>query len=207
VLWAVPLAAFLFYSLKTTGLQSAARYFLPFLGVLPALPACFLASRPSEWARYRVLLLACGAQVAFAVGYNEAITTPVLARMTTQYIPTMTAAAAEIGRRVAPGESVFVYADIGVIAALRRPDIRLVDGGGLASPELSGLSLATMVERTSPRWVLESLGSGDRVVERAIAAAGRRGRQVWHRAFASHSVQHEGWIFQTRLYEMDPAAP
>jgi hypothetical protein len=209
VLWAVPLAAFLFYSLKTPGLQSAARYFLPFMGVLPVLPAALLAATPPLAAprHARVLLLACAAQLAFAVAFNETRVVPVLARMTTQYIPAMTAAAAELDRRAMPTEPVFVHADIGVVATARRPDVRLVDGGCLASPELRGLPLPDKLRRARPRLVLESLGTDERVVERAIAAAGRQGRLVWRRAFASHGVEHAGLTYEARLYEVEPAAP
>lgn len=202
VFWCIPLAGFLFYSLKAPQLQSPARYFLPFMAPLPlVLVAAFDAGARlrSRWAT-RGLAVACLAQGALSLGLNARLVTPVLLGMTREYIPVMTQAAREVNQRAAPGEALAVFVDIGVVACALRPSVRLIDGGGLASPALQGIAREEILRRTRPRFVLESLGTDERIVEQALARSGLESTLIWSQTFPAHGIQHAGQLYVARLY-------
>jgi hypothetical protein len=204
VFWAIPVMGFLFYSLKTTELQSAARYYLPFMGTLPLV----LLAAPNQLSLRpgmvrAVLITACVMQVAVSGVLNHRVVAPVLSRMASEYIPTMTQAAHEVNARAKSGDSLLVYTDIGVVASQLSRSVYLIDGGGLASPWLQRMSLGAMVSRTRPRFVLESLGTDPMKVDRALTAGRVTGRLIWSQAFHSHSVEDAGIMYVARLYELD----
>jgi len=204
VFWAIPLTGFLFYSLKTSELQSAARYYLPFMGTLPLLLLAVpnrLSLRPGMVRG--VLIAACVTQVAVSAILNQRLVAPVLSRMTSEYIPTMTGAAREVNARAKSGDSLLVFTDIGVVASQLSRSVYLIDGGGLASPWLQRMPLGAMVDRARPRFVLESLGTDYMLVDRALKADSVTARLIWSRPFHSHGVEHADVTYVARLYELD----
>lgn len=207
VLWLFPLLGFVFYSLTMPGLQSAARYNLPFLALMPALVASIAGA--CSPVRYRPILLLtmalCLLQFAAALVWKERLLRPALTRMVDGYVNTMREAADRIGLKAKRGDAVLVYVDIGVVALNRPAGVRILDGGGLASPELHGLTLPAMVRTSSPRFVLESIGTGERTVERSLEKAGEKVRLVWSRSFPSHNIEYVGEIYEARLYELEKA--
>jgi hypothetical protein len=200
LLWGLPLAVAAFYYAKTAALQSAARYLIPFLGTLPILAAVIWWRCVGT--RLRGLAVAAvAAQLVGALLLNHRVVAPVLQRMQSEYVATMSAAATELDRRCRPGDAVLVWMDLGVVSWRRAGACRIADGGRLASPELTGLDLSGMLDHTGARFVLQSLGArgaGLRLRERDAAL-------VWSREFLSHSVGQPGEVFVARLYEL-PAA-
>jgi len=204
VVWLFPLAGFAFYALKTAVLQSAARYLLPFVGLLPVLPAVLWPDhpRPRPAALRWLATACCVGQIAVSLLVNQRFVRPALQRMRAEYLPTMAAAVAELSRQARPGDSVLVFMDLGVVSALRPPTLRIVDGGGLASPELRGLTLSAMLRRTRPRWVLESMGTDAGAVEQALRETGRPFRTVWTRPYRSPGVESVYATYEARLFEI-----
>lgn len=199
---AFAVAGLAFYYLKTPSLQSPARYLLPLMAVLPLATTPFLAE---AWtiARSRLRAIAAGAlavQLALTVLVTHMRVAPVLAGMRDSYVKTMRAVARELDRRCAPGDSVLVYFDIGVLSYYHRHGCRIADGGALATPALRGLSLQEMITATRPRFVVESLGAAERS---DVAAAAPDAREIWARSFASHSVGTPERLYRTRLFERD----
>lgn len=196
-----PLAGCLFYSLKLPSLQSAGRYTLPFLISVPSVVA--LASQFSDQRLWtRLVLCVAGVQFAVALWLHVSTTGPVLRTMRSGYVESMRACAGELNRRAFHNDSVLVYMDIGVISLERRPDIRIVDAAGLASPWLQNLELSNIFTTTSTRFVIESLGTEDRYVEKHMAAAGVRYREVWNRSFPSPALEGRGAPVTVRLFEI-----
>lgn len=204
VVWILPVLGFCFYSLKMPGLQSAARYYLPFMAVISALPA--VLAGPGSWLREQravaVVSVICILQAGFSGVLNEIRIKPVLSGMWGGYVATMREAAREIDTRSALHRPTLICVDIGVVAATRSPDITLLDGGGLASPALCGLSLPEMIRVGRPQFVLESLGSEHHEVERTLYASGIMFSNVWSRRFASHSIEHGHSTYEARLFEL-----
>lgn len=204
LLWIFPLLGFCFYSLKAPGLQSAARYFLPFMSVLPVLAAILGAKTLS--ANRRMFTMACSVctlQLATALFINERILRPVLTGMMPEYVETMRRATAQIGTRANPGDTALVYCDIGVVAASRPPNLRLLDGGGLTTLEFQKKALPDMVRMAHPRFILENLGTAENYVAQSLRDNGLVYRQVWSRKFRSHSVEHRHNIYEARVFQRE----
>lgn len=201
-LWLPPLAVALFYSVAMDVLQSPGRYFLPFTPLVALLAVSALpAGRPSRLLS-GTLTLAVVLQAALALVINERRVAPVLRSMEPGYVAAMRDAAAELRRRCRPGEEVLVITDIGVLAAAGTGECRILDGGGLATPALAGLSLPEMVARHRPRWVLESLGEPRRPLP---AAAGVPLDELWSREFPSHGIARPDRRYVVRLFALREA--
>ncbi len=193
-----------FYYLKTEGLQSAGRYCLPALYIVPMLFAAAMAGvtrlRPGRYLGFA--LAACVvAQAGFTLHMNQRRATPVLAGFESNYWNVMREAASELQRVCRDGDTVLIEEDIGVISFERAGRCRIADGGALASPELKGLSLERKVEASGATFVLESLGRspGDLQQRETILELLRS----WQ--FRSHSVGDPDRIFFCNLYRVGPA--
>lgn len=192
---AVPFAGFMFFYLKTPSLQSAGRYLLPFMATLP-LVAIHLLSRARIGAT--IALGIAAVQLGAALYLNVSRISPVLTKMWGGYVSTMREGAREIESRVPDDQTVLVYYDIGVVSWQLKGARRIEDGGALASPQLRGLSLDEMVEKTGVRYVLESLGNPDYPIQ----FEGRHSRILWERSFPSHGVENPNRTYTARLYEL-----
>lgn len=199
VLVALPLLVFAFYYLKTEFIQSAARYFLPFMPTVPVFAALAVATSGRRLARIG-LWFGVAVQAALALYLNHAMTAPVLARMWDQYVATMSAAAGELDRRCAPGDRVLVVEDIGVLSWRHDKTCYILDAGALATPAFRGKPLAEMVADGRPRFVVETLGRPDE----PLAFPGLEVQVVWERRYRSHSINQPDAIFAVRLYELRP---
>lgn len=198
-LWLPPLAVALFYAVRMDVLQSPGRYMLPFTPLLALLAEAALPGehgrerRPATW-----LALALAAQAAFAVGVNARRVAPVLRGMESGYVAAMEGAAEELRGRCAAGDAVLVLTDVGVVSDAGAGPCRIVDGGGLADPDLIGLPVPAMVARRRPRWVVESLGDP----AGGLPGAEEMGlTEVWRREFPSHGIARPHERFVVRLYE------
>jgi hypothetical protein len=184
-------------------LQSTARYFLPFMAAIPAMAAAVLpATLPAGRRVITIAALCLLVQIAFASAWNVLRVQPVLNRMIPGYVHTMRNAANAILANARPGNAVLAFQDIGVLSATLATRVRILDGGGLASPELQGLSLPDMVRTGRPRFVVESLGSDDHFVQRTLEADGIGVSLVWQERFPSHSIEFANQMFETRLFEI-----
>lgn len=198
-LWLPPLAVALFYSVRMDVLQSPGRYFLPFTPLLALLAAAALPPARRGWLIGGGLALALVLQATLALAINQRRVAPVLRGMETGYVAAMREAAAELRRRCRPGEEVLVLTDIGVLSTAGTGACRILDGGGLATPTLIGLSVPEMIDRRRPRWVIESLGDPRRPLPAAAAAPLE---EVWRREFPSHGIARPERRYVVRLFAL-----
>ncbi|MGE3652135.1 MAG: hypothetical protein AB7G10_27655 [Reyranellaceae bacterium] len=196
---AVPLLVVAFYYLKAEFIQSAARYFLPFMATVPVFAALAVAASGSRLAR-KALWIGVGVQGLLALVLNHAMTAPVLARMWDQYVTTMSTAAAELDRRCMTGDRALVVEDIGVLSWRHDKTCYILDAGALATPDFRGKPLSEMVAAGRPRFVVETLGKP----EAPLTFPGRDAQIVWEKAYHSHSINQPDAIFAARLYELRP---
>ena len=203
-LWLPPVALALFYSVAMDALQSPGRYFLPFSSLLALLALAALPggerSRPGRAGVVLTVVL----QTTVALGVTLSRVAPVLRNMEPGYVAAMREAASELRRRCRPGEEVLVLTDIGVLSVAGTEPCRILDGGGLASPELIGLVVPEMIERHRPAWVLESLGDPLRPLPEAPPMPLE---EVWRREFPSHGIARPDRRFAARLFAAQRSEP
>lgn len=206
VLWLFPALGFVFYALKMPGLQSPARYWLPFLSTIPVLAAVAGAATWEPGRQTRILVgVSCAIQLALALVLNERQVSPVLNQMVCDYTPTMREASSQIAAHAKPGDTALIYMDIGVVAATRPAGIRLLDGGALATPAFRNLSLMEMALAARPQFVLENQGTPERFVEQSLLSTGIPFKLIWSRAYRSHSVGHPNDVYEARLFQVQDA--
>ena len=175
------------------------RYFLPFLATVP-LTGVPIVQRVASSRMAAVVPLAVGLQAIAALYLNATRIAPVLQRMWPEYVATMSEASEEIVEHVPEGESVLVYYDIGVVSWQVDGRRRILDGGALASPELRGMDLDQMLDKTETHYLLESLGHPDYPLD----LEGRGATLLWERSFLSHGVESKDRTFVTRFYRLGP---
>ena len=203
ILWAIPCLVTVFYLVKTQSLQSAGRYLLPYFSVLSVIAGVLWYHARSATDRRSILtsMIAIGAvalQFAASIVLLNSRVAPVLQRMNTEYVSTMSEAALQLNDRCRPGDTVLVWMDIGVVSLEHDHSCVIADGGALASPELAGLSLPMMIDRIRPRFVLESQGESSS----HTAIPGPGSSIVWSRKYLSHSIARPQDVFVARLYEL-----
>ena len=142
-----------FYYVRAASLQSPGRYLLP---VVPAISVIAAVVLPQLWraagalrVRVRLRRLLVGAVVTLQILTMVVLMVrnvdPVLRRFNTNYRATMTATAAFLGSRCTARERVLLDKDVGVVSYMPHGGCVLVDGGGLANPDLGKLSLAQQI--------------------------------------------------------------
>ena len=196
-LWLPPFALALFYSVEMDVLQSPGRYFLPFTSLLALLALAALPGGARGGLGRAGVAFAVVLQATVALGVTQRRVAPVLRGMESGYVTAMREAASELRLRCRPGEEVLVLTDIGVLSVAGTEPCRILDGGGLASPELIGLAVPEMIERHRPAWVLESLGDPLRPLPEAAAMSLE---EIWRREFPSHGIARPDRRFVTRLF-------
>ncbi|HEY5171527.1 MAG TPA: hypothetical protein VIK54_07355, partial [Acidimicrobiia bacterium] len=195
-----------FYYLRAASLQSPGRYLLP---VVPAIAVIAAVVLPELWraggallagARSRRVLV--GALVALQALTMVVLMVrnvdPVLRRFNTNYRATMTATAAFLGSRCTAHERVLLDEDVGVVSYMPHGGCVLVDGGGLANPELGRLSLAQQIERVRPALLVESLGTSRDDLSRTVRGL----TLIFTRQFHSHSVESPDVLYTTNVYRV-----
>jgi hypothetical protein len=196
-LWLPPFASILFYSVEMDVLQSPGRYFLPFSSLLALLALAALPGGERGRPGRAGVAFAIALQVTVALGVTQRRVAPVLRGMEPGYVAAMREAASELRRRCLPGEEVLVLTDVGVLSVAGTEPCRILDGGGLASPELIGLAVPEMIERHRPAWVLESLGDPRRPLPQAAALSLE---EIWRRELPSHGIARPDRRFVVRLF-------
>ena len=147
----------LFYLMKTDALQSPGRYILPFSATIPVLASLVwhrLASTRTGKSAGCVMIagISVAAQLLLSVYVNHVRFAPVLRRMNTEYVATMSSAAEVLNSICQPGDTALIWVDLGVVSWRHDKSCFIADGGGLASPDLIGLDLTDMVSRTNARF-------------------------------------------------------
>lgn len=200
--WLFPLALALFYYVKTPGLQSSARYFLPALHMLAVALACALdallrAERRAWWDR--AVYAALGLHVVFGLAFNHIRVAPVLARYRDNYWRTMEAAA-DFLRNNDPTrrEGVLVEIDFGTLWYYAGDECTFYDGGAVASPDLRGLSVVEKIRRTEPELVVETLASEAGEMAKTVPGL----HLIWHREFRSHSIGRPDAVYVCNIYRV-----
>jgi hypothetical protein len=193
-----------FYYVRAASLQSPGRYLLPVVPAASVIAAIALPelSRAVATLRARVRLrhVLVGALVALQALTMVVLTVhnvnPVLRHFNTNYRATMTAAAAFIGARCTAHERVLVVKDVGVVSYAPHGTCVLVDGGGLADPDLAKLSLTQQIERVRPALLVESLGASPNDLSREVRGL----TLIFTRQFHSHSVESPDALYTTNVY-------
>ena len=198
----LPLLLALFYYLKTTNLESSARYYLPGLQLLAAAIACALDDLadglPVGWVRPTVTALVV-VDAVLSLGFNQLRVAPVLSRFKDNYWRVAQESAGVLHSHAQPGRKVkvLVEVDIGMLAFYAGDACYFFDGGALATPSLKGLSIAQQVERTRPDLVIEPLGTSVGDLSASVPAL----VPSWHQDFRSHSVTSPNTVFYCNIYE------
>jgi hypothetical protein len=74
---------------------------------------------------------------------------------------------------------------------------QIVDGGGLASPEMQGLDLRSRISRVKPQFVVETLGPSSF----HLASQYPELKPLWSRSFRGHSVGFPGDTYYLNVYQ------
>jgi hypothetical protein len=207
LLWSIPVFTMLFYMMKTDALQSPGRYILPFTATIPILASLVWhrLAAPLAGRRAGFVLIAAVSivvQLLLSVWVNHIRFAPVLRRMNTEYVATMSAAAEVLNELCQPGDTALIWVDLGVVSWRHDKSCFIADGGGLASPDLIGLNLTDMVSRTNARFIVENQGDAGEAVE----IPGYRTQTIWSREYLSHSVADPDRVFVARVYRVEPDA-
>ena len=196
-----PLALLGFYLTKTTYLQSPGRYCLPAVSTIPFVVSIlgreYRGAKRLPVIKVFGILCLCG-HVAMMLYVNEKYIVPVLRDFKGNYWSTMRQAASAVGERCKAGDKVLVETDIGVVSYEAHGVCEVADGGGLASPELQGLSLREQMARSGAEYVIQSLGSSPHELARGEPSLIPMG--VW--PFRSHSVGEGGRVYYCNLYRV-----
>lgn len=183
-----------FYYLKTNGLESPGRYLLPALPLFSIAGAELLAQAMKiqskvRWGRFvwPILLL----HLATCAYFNFRLITPVLASFQSEYFASMRQAAAFLSASANSTDRVLVEVDIGALAYCGNGSFLIVDGGGLASPELAHKPVNEQIATVNPRFLVESQasGPGDLVKDYPTLLA------VWHAAYQGHGLSTPKRLF------------
>lgn len=205
VLFLVPLTGFAFYVTIFELMQSPARYFLPFTATLPVLLVPFCSALRSVHASRhlnvnRAVIVAIAIQAIVATAVFHTVYAPVLRRMWSDYVYTMSAAAKRADQLCSPGDGLLIVYDIGVVSNNLKI-CRLIDAGALADPSLNGMSLEQIVVARKPRFVLETLGTGANDVEKQLGVR-QHLISVWERQFRSHGISSDETLYTARIFEI-----
>jgi hypothetical protein len=110
----------------------------------------------------------------------------------------MIATSTFIGSQCAAHDRVLLDKDVGVVSYTPHGACVLVDGGGLANPELAKLSLAQQIERVRPALLVESLGTSPDDLSKTVRGL----KLAFTRQFHSHSVESPNAVYTTNVYSV-----
>lgn len=157
-----PVCLFAFYYLKTSGLQSAGRYFLPGMATWPIAVGLLVATVPrikrDSNGRRALLATALVGSLAAGLTINAANVRPVLTAFNGGYRVAMTHAAEYLRHTCNPGEGALIIVDIGIIARDGVGDCVLVDGGALATPSVRSMTIDQAIDQFKVKYVVQSIG-------------------------------------------------
>jgi 4-amino-4-deoxy-L-arabinose transferase-like glycosyltransferase len=194
-----PIALFLFYYVKTDGLQSAARYFLPGMATWPIAVGLVISAVPRVQ-RYRSWLAAalviC---VAAGVVINVWKVQPVLAAFNGGYRMAMTHGASFLREKCKPGDVALIDTDIGIMAYDGIGDCVFVDGGALATPAVRGMTFAEKLSRVRPTYAVQSIGTS----RNELGAAYPQLRLLMAESYPDHGVANAGNLDWLNIYRAD----
>jgi hypothetical protein len=204
VLSAVPLLLLSFYYLKTTYLQSPARYLLPSMATLPLIAALVTqrckSNEKSGWVQ-AVFIAAALVQVSTSMYLTLARTAPVLRRFNSTYGRAMHNTADRLAKLVDyPDDRVLVVIDIGALSFYGDGRFTVVDAGALASPQMLGLKLDEMIARSEAGLVVESLGRTPGGLGKAISLP--ETALIHIEPFPSMSMAHPWRTYYANLYDL-----
>ncbi len=150
-----------FYAIAVREFQSAARYLLPVMFALSVVAGGVVAGAVARGAApvVRSLLLpALVVQLLLMMMLNHVTVAPVLRGFKDNYWRASQEVAEYLANAARPGDSVFAASDIGILAYYGRDRYRLVDAPGLSAPTMVGRSAGEILQRSSPRFVVEHYG-------------------------------------------------
>jgi hypothetical protein len=191
-----PLVLFAFYYLKTGGLQSPSRYYLPALGAIPLICTIIAAGYQDRISYKRFAAVVAGVVVLSAgttVVLNQLFIAPVLTSFKDNYWKSMRETSLFLARHADSNDVVLVEVDIGILAYYGEHSFEIADGGGLASPELQGLSVSEQIAVSRPKYVVESIGTAKGSLAKGMPIL----ELVFYQPYRSHSTQQAGdeWQF------------
>jgi hypothetical protein len=127
---------------------------------------------------------------------NQSRVAPVLSSFSNNYWSAARDASSFLRSR--PGENtVLIEVDIGMLSYYGDHAYQIVDGGGLASPEMQGVELKTKIRQAKPQFVVETLGPSSF----PLASQYPELKPLWSRSFRSHSVGFSGDTYYLNVYQ------
>ena len=162
---ALPLGGLLllaaFYYLRTPALESPGRYLLPAFPLFCVAAAEIFAIAVSQkprlpWAKFVLATLALHCITCIYI--NSRFIAPVLASFQNEYAAAMHRAADYLASHVAPGDPILVELDVGALSYWGNGRFTILDGGGLASPELAQKSVTEQIALVKPKFLVQSQG-------------------------------------------------
>lgn len=199
-----PILLLIFYVLKSEieGLESEARYYLPALYTIPIITV-FLLDR-AQFHTYKVfkvfLVLCIVGHIVLTLLLNQNRIAPVLQNFSDNYWMASEQVAEYLNANTVEGDTVLIYVDIGVIS-YKKADFYVADGGGLASPELQGLSLKEQIAVVQPQYLVYTLANEPGQVSQILGETGLE--LIWSTdGFLSHSVGTPDVIYYHHIYKI-----
>jgi hypothetical protein len=162
---ALPLGGILllaaFYYLRALGLESPGRYLLPafpmFCVAAAEIFAIAVSQKPSlPWAKFVLATLAL--HCITCVYINSRFIAPVLSSFQNEYAAAMHRAADYLASHTGPGDPILVELDVGALCYWGNGRFTILDGGGLASPELAQKSVTEQIALVKPKFLVQSQG-------------------------------------------------
>jgi 4-amino-4-deoxy-L-arabinose transferase-like glycosyltransferase len=194
-----PIALFLFYYLKTDGLQSAARYFLPGMATWPIAVGLIISAVPRKQHYRAWLAAALIACLAAGVVINVFKIQPVLTAFNGGYRTAMTHGASFLRDNCKPGDVALIDTDIGIMTYDGIGDCVFVDGGALATPAVRGMTFAEKLSRVKPTYVVQSIGTS----RNELAADYPQLRLLMAESYPDHGVANAGQLDWLNIYSVD----
>ena len=207
-----------FYLLRFSGFQSAGRLLVPMMAAVGFLAAASLdllraatgrlaARRPfirAALARPAAVVAALALVQVAALGTFTAVNiVPVLRGYNEGYRAAMTATAARLGSECSEGDRVLIEVDIGTIAYEDHGACEIVDGGGLADPDLAHRSVEEKIVASRPELVVETLAPRRGALLDVIGCL----RLESSRSFPSHSVAQSDRTYTVNVYRVPGDCP
>ena len=191
-----PVLLFVFYYLKTNGLQAPARYFLPGMATWPIAAGMMVSFPPWTRARSWLAISTMVGTVLVGLAVNYFKVQPQFRSFNGEYRAAMSQGAEFLRDHCNAGDSALIVVDIGIMSREGIGACSLLDGGGLATPRLHGMTLWKQLALTKPSYLVEvrGLGAGDLIdQDRSLSL-------MLSRSYADHGISTAGDAVYLNIY-------
>lgn len=149
-----PIVLFGYYYVTVNGWSTVARYFVPGMATWPIALGLIISAVPGRPSYRPWLAAAMVACLTLALGITATKIQPALASFNAGYRAVNSEGAKYLQSNCKPGDVALLKNDIGIMARDGIGDCTLVDGAGLATPDMIGLSFLEQLSRAKPTFVV-----------------------------------------------------